>query len=412
VGISLVTYSFHAMMKVWDLIITTTSALTSLAEVHTRTLSTIWSDSEWLDVGTALLILAITAIIILAISKKYYQHDIKAPDSENGIDMWVDLIKNHYGPLVRISGMLARLLDDYLLSRFNHLLLLYRDSPSIQGRLNEIAEESARDSFYYFCHLIYEFDTFHRKAYPYALSSPAKNEALSKLYSAFIGSVPSGSNMGAVDSYCIVQSLDQEIDHGESAHINVRDLSVKNFMEKVLSEKFLKNEFKTYKNWLADGSADLIDATEVLKEFSKLLNQELMLFYQYSIIKKLPLIKTIPKTTSYLDVITADSGAVDAVAKESAFPRPVSSVNPTSSTSGPVGIRRARRVDGDDLRTKTRGPRRPPPPTETLSIEVIERLFNTFQRSRPNVHTERDYVARDKTEGDIVNVQNDENERG
>jgi len=193
--------------------------------------------------------------------------------------------------LASTSGMLGELLDQYLRSRFCHLLLIYPDTPSLQKRLSEVEGEYGAVSFFYFCKLISLLTEYESEgaALP-PLSNQVAHDAAQRLINTFLSSIPQGGEEGSVDAFEVATKFTEhrlklrkvEAQSGiPSSQIGdfVRRVDPKRYVsEGQLGGKlkeFLPKEFAAYENWLTLASPGLIVAAEALRALCRLISEDL-----------------------------------------------------------------------------------------------------------------------------------------
>lgn len=237
---------------------------------------------SWFTPAAILIIamLLIGLILIVLMKRSLERKDLAAtairmaPSSANNHAL--ALANSHYEGLANAAGMLARLLEDYLNSRYIHLFLIYHNNDALKLRLDEIAKESAENSFYYFCKFLYLLDRFERQENStYLLSSRKTNEALQRFINTFIDRIPQGERGDAIDTLCIIDVLGRPVKKKDDQYKNV-DLPLSVFSEKIRSGKQLKREFEAYKKWLLLAPPGIIIAAEVLSSYARLLFQAIL----------------------------------------------------------------------------------------------------------------------------------------
>jgi len=193
--------------------------------------------------------------------------------------------------LAATSGMLGELLDEYLRSRFYHLLLIYPDAPSLQKRLSEVEGEYVAVSFFYFCKLISLLAECEREggAMP-LLSSQVAQDAAQRLINGFLARIPQGEEQGSVDTFEIEtkfreHQLTIEKDAAQagtpSSQVGdfVRRIDPRRYVSEGTSEEnvqeLLVKEFAAYRKWLNLAPPGLILGAEALGAFYKLVSQDL-----------------------------------------------------------------------------------------------------------------------------------------
>jgi hypothetical protein len=193
--------------------------------------------------------------------------------------------------LAATSGMLGALLDQYLRSRFYHLLLIYPDAASLQRRLSEVAGEFAAVSFFYFCKLISLLDECEGQggAMP-LLSNQVAHDAAQRLINTFLSSIPNGEEEGSVDTFEIAAKFTEHRLTLRKAETQsgtprsqvgdfVRRVAPKRYVSEGTSEEkvheLLVKEFPAYERWLELAPPGLIIGAEALRAFCRIIWEDL-----------------------------------------------------------------------------------------------------------------------------------------
>ena len=193
--------------------------------------------------------------------------------------------------LAATAGILGGLLDQYLSSRFYHLLLIYENAPSLQKRLSEVEGEYAAVSFFYFCKLISLLAECESEggAIP-LLSSQVAHDSAQRLMNCFLSSIPQGEEEESVDTFEIatrfreyrsmLKSDQSELGiPGSQVGEFVRRVDPKRYVSEDTSggkvEELLVKEFAPYEKWLTSAKPGLILGAEALTAFYKLVLQDL-----------------------------------------------------------------------------------------------------------------------------------------
>jgi hypothetical protein len=200
-------------------------------------------------------------------------------------------------------------LDRYFRSRFYHLLLVYDAPQDLKRRLEEIMEEYAGVSFFYFCRLIVLLAECEAQggAMMY-LPDTAAHDAAQRLINAFLTGIPQGHEKGSIDTLTIAKKNEEkgnlppilsdflkELDpqryvedaiDGQATRLEPPDASAPEAGEAAAAvstspstskarEPLLPNEFAAYKQWLLLAPPGLIIGAEAMRVFCELFWQSI-----------------------------------------------------------------------------------------------------------------------------------------
>ena len=239
-----------------------------------------------------------------------------------------ELAQKYYWSLANYAGVLAGLLESYLDNRTHHLMLLWEDRNALDKRLEEIANEFAKTSFYHFCRLISLFDAFQfQGSNTYLLTSHAAGETSKRLYNTFIASLPTEDAKDSIDTLKIVKVLREERQtEFSSKPVMVCNFPSALFIETIANQE-LKTELKNYSSWIKNRVPDVEEAADALRAYNELLNHELARLYR-DFFKK-----TVPDATLYLGEVAYDDwpnllteqsySAIERASVQSALLRPL-----------------------------------------------------------------------------------------
>jgi hypothetical protein len=252
--------------------------------------------NEWTYVITAVVVVLLVGATLAVLLKRRSPPAIIAtpPIVQYGVPQQEDshgAQRARKEELAATSGMLGELLDQYLRSRFHHLLLIYPDTPSLQNRLSEVAGEYAAVSFFYFCKLISLLAECENQggAMP-LLSNQVAHDSAQRLINSFLSSIPQGEEEGSVDTFEIATKFREhrltiaklEAQLGTScSQVGdfVRSVDHKRYVSESTSEEtvqdLLVKEFAAYDKWLKLAPPGLILGAEALRAFYKLVSQDL-----------------------------------------------------------------------------------------------------------------------------------------
>lgn len=255
--------------------------------------------NDWTYVVTALGVILLVGAVLAVVRSRRAPSPIAANRSFLGADAprhedTNALRRERKEELAATAGMLGELLDQYLTSRFYHLLLIYPDVPSLQRRLNEVEEEYAAISFFYFCKLVSLLAECESQggAMP-LLSDQAVQDAAQRLINVFLASIPQGKEEeeGSIDTFDIAAKfnkhcldLKKRIEFQSGTPVSqvgdfVRKVNPQRFViegySRAEGNEFLGKEFIAYQNWLKLARPELIVAAEALRTFYTLISQDL-----------------------------------------------------------------------------------------------------------------------------------------
>lgn len=239
--------------------------------------------------------------------------------------------------VARQAGLLASLLSDYLVARYNHLLLIYA-SPEVMGeRLGEVAKEAAEESFYHFCNCLCRLDGLQREGRTNdGVLGTAGDPELQRMLNAFLLNLPAQTDEDMSTSN-VVRDLDSFMSSwcsNTDGDRPGRRPTALDFMEAVRDGELLAKEYEAYKRWLSLGPPSLVIATELLSEFALRLHETIAVRWP----GRLDSVHGAPTTTELSAAALVDYWA------ESTLPRPAGRVKLDSAKSDePVESRRATR---------------------------------------------------------------------
>jgi hypothetical protein len=184
------------------------------------------------------------------------------------------LSTEHYWSLANYAGVVSGRLENYLQGRAYHLLLQWNDPSDLRHRLDELADEAAKNSFPHLCRLIASFDAFQfTKSNTYLLTDHAAGETCKRLYNTFVGSLPEKLNLANLYASEITD------ENGKKEKIGLVHPAY--ITEKVIMQhEHLANEWKTWRNWLRNNLGDVIQSADALRAYNELLLHELANLYR------------------------------------------------------------------------------------------------------------------------------------
>ena len=148
-----------------------------------------------------------------------------------------------YVALGNAAGTLGLMLNEYLRTRFNHLILAYPEKDGARTRLEEIATHYAWNSFFYFCRFIRLLDRIHMSEMVEQRFTAPVRDLLRRLENAIVTRVPSGGH-GAIDTYAILRELGNDTyQHADAQTVSAFALATK-------EGKLRPKEYGQYKQWL------------------------------------------------------------------------------------------------------------------------------------------------------------------
>lgn len=226
-----------------------------------------------------------------------------------------------YESLAETAGTLAWLLEDYLRFRFLHLILLFESPRSLQERLEEIAEDAAKDSFFYFCQLLYSFYSFQRKlSSSYRLGDSQGVNSLRRLYNTLVANLPQGRSSGAIDNYRILDWFEDQ---------RVSTISFQRFRPDFETKgSALHDDFQAYRNWLRQGSPEVGIVAGALREYCLVLRSEAGRIEEVHRHGPGPVAGRSPRPEPAWSIDLRET-ALRAASLESALPRPLGRVTAT-----------------------------------------------------------------------------------
>lgn len=240
-----------------------------------------------------------------------------------------DLSRDHYWSLANCAGVLAGLLEGYLDNRTFHLMLLWPDRAELQKALDNIAKESADESFFYFCRLIALFDEFQfQGSNTYLLTSIQAGETCKRLYNAFIGTLPGSDGINTLRIACVMREL-------RPTRMSEEDIRIADFPSDLFREiagNELKAEREAYRRWIRSHEPSVSDAAHALRAYNELLSHELSRLYRGWFRQR------IPERNPYLTEVAYDTwpnllteqsfAAIQRASGQSALLRPLGTPSP------------------------------------------------------------------------------------
>jgi hypothetical protein len=214
-------------------------------------------------------------------------------------DKVVGLAWDHYWGLANASGTLAGRLTSHLRVVDAHLLIHWQDRASLDKRMNEIADATAKESFASFVRLLHAFERFQfRGSNTYLLPHHSAGEALRRLYNRFVESLGDELKGSLTPIRLAVERMTAERD--KEGHEKPPDLGSAKFEMPPWSPVEAKREGeadaaaearregkanneaadlaraqKRYATWLKSQPAAVAEAADALHAFSRLLTHEL-----------------------------------------------------------------------------------------------------------------------------------------
>lgn len=182
----------------------------------------------------------------------------RSADARSGAEVWATLRDT--------TGTLGLVLDEYLVTRYNHLLLLYPSAEALRGRLDAVAARYAENSFFHFCRFLLVLDRLHTGEKPDARTTH-DHAVVQRLENAIVDRIPSEGE-AAIDAYSIVRDLarfEKEVAEGTGAG------AVYEFTLRLREQQLLKAQFEAYKRWLVIAPPELILVAALLCELSSAL---------------------------------------------------------------------------------------------------------------------------------------------
>lgn len=167
--------------------------------------------------------------------------------------------QKRYTDLANTAGTLGMTLDEYLLSRFTHLLLIYDSTALLQRRLEQLARHYTENSFFYFCRFFRLMEAFRvdgERVCP--VEDSIASGAIQQFVNAIASSIPS-EDEGTVDVYSIIQAVSD----------SKEDSTILDFTGSVQDGQRLVKEHEAYARWLLLAPPSLAVMTELLCGFSR-----------------------------------------------------------------------------------------------------------------------------------------------
>lgn len=196
-----------------------------------------------------------------------------------------NLASEHYWSLANYAGLVAGLLEEYLQDRSYHLIVMWDNKADLKNRIDEIAENTTKTCFPYFCHLIGLFDDFQfKESNTYLLTDHQAGETCKRLYNTFVHSFPDQLRLQLANLYALEISDSDSVVSGSEADKAPKELKRISDIPPVYLEKTIQQHLQTEKelwyDWLRRDIAGVIQAADALRAYNELLNHELANLYR------------------------------------------------------------------------------------------------------------------------------------
>jgi hypothetical protein len=266
--------------------------------------------NDWTYAVTALGVILLVGVVLAVVRRRRASPSVVADGPSLGADAPRHennqvLRRERKEELAATAGLLGGLLDQYLRSRYFHLLIVYLDTPSLQRRLSEVADEYAAISFFYFCRLIALLAKCESQggAIP-LLSNQVAQDAAQRLINSFLASIPQGEEQGSVDTFEIEAKFrEYQLLGKDDAPASTASSQVGDFVRRIDPSRYvsegtsgqpahgvavkregtggqnvealLAKEFAAYRKWLNLTPPGLVVGAEALAAFYELVSQDL-----------------------------------------------------------------------------------------------------------------------------------------
>jgi len=196
------------------------------------------------------------------------------------------LAQKHYWALANHAGVLAGGLEDYLNQIEYHLLLEWDSPDQLNVRLQQIAKESADQTFYHLCRLIWLFDKFQFEgSNTYLLTSDIAGRSCRQLYNSFMKVLPVNEDFktAQLDTLTILDVMSRPVaTEGRNPPVIGAKLTAKEFKSLTSSdgESPLKGAQAAYQVWLAERRYQVRIAAQSMRAYNELLSHELAYLYR------------------------------------------------------------------------------------------------------------------------------------
>lgn len=256
---------------------------------------------RWLEQGvgtSAAATIIVIALPALGAALKWLLDEVKATNAkrrefvQRTSEKVVDLAWTHYWGLANATGTLAGQLTQHLRMVDAHVLVIWAEPAGLRQRMEEMAKETAEQSFASFVRLLHAFERFQfRGSNTYLLPHHAAGETLRRLYNRFVESLDAelrnclGDVRLAIERKLTVKDKDgrddPRLDLGSPRFealpwfVSDRTGTAAASRSDAALDQALRLARARYETWLATQPAAVAEAADTLRAFSRLLTHEL-----------------------------------------------------------------------------------------------------------------------------------------
>jgi hypothetical protein len=256
---------------------------------------------RWLEAGvgtSAAAIIIVIALPAIGAVLKWALDEVKATNAKHRefvartTEKVVDLAWSHYWGLANAAGTLAGRLTQHLRMVDAHLLVVWGQPTALRQRMDELAKETAEQSFPSFIRLLHAFERFQfRGSNTYLLPHHAAGETLRRLYNRFVESLDAELVKCLPDVRLAIERKltvkdkdgrdDPRLDLGSPQFealpwfVADRTGTAAASRSDAALDQALRPARERYEIWLATQPAAVAEAADTLRAFSRLLTHEL-----------------------------------------------------------------------------------------------------------------------------------------